>query len=457
MRQPTHFEDPRGYPRPSVAWYSIGVLLVFFVFSGICNTVVGLLVEPIRQTFRVDDFQVSLLGGVAFTLVLTTLGFLFGKLVDVGSRRSILAGGVLLWSLATIASGLAKDFQQLFLARVVVAAGEAALAPATFSFIADSFPPSRRAFAMSLYSMGLSIGVGISFLVGGMVAGVSKVGVTVVIPFFGAIPSWQVVFLLIGIPSLLSASLVLTLQEPERKNEPGVQTSGKQTLRAFLGKEWKSTLALIGGYGLFNVYGNSMAFWGATQFIRTYGWTPKQVGIGHGLIAVVAGSLSLLFGGKLSDYFRGKGMSNPNLRTLVVCAVGLLVWGIPLQMTENGMIAIGCYAGVAFFAIAPEGAASAAVQELAPNHLLGQFTALFFFVRRLLGGTLGPILVGLCTDHLFGNPLALRYSLLLVGIPSVIASLILYRLGFKKIPQKLTLTPRIDLSKTYPDRIPPNL
>lgn len=421
-----------SYPRPRLAWYSLVVLLVFFVFSGLCNTVIGLLVEPIRRTFGVDDFQVSLLGGVAFTLVLTCFGFFFGKLADLRNRRMIVLGGVVLWSLATIAGGLARNFQQLFIARIVVAVGEAALAPATFSFIADSFPAHRRAFAMSMYSMGLSIGVGVSFLVGGLVAGVSKVGTTVVIPFIGAIPSWQVVFFYIGIPSLLSASLALTLREPTRKNEKELPASGKETFRGFLRKEWKPALALIGGYGVFNVYGNSMAFWGATQFIRTYGWTPKQVGIGHGLVAVVAGSLSLLFGGKLSDFLREKGVSHPNLRTLVVCAVGLLVWGIPLQMTENGMVAIGCYAGVAFFAIAPEGAASAAVQELAPNHLRGQFTALFFFVRRLLGGTIGPIAVGYATDHLFGDPRSLRFSLFLIGIPTLAASILLYQLGLAR-------------------------
>jgi MFS family permease len=117
----------------------------------------------------------------------------------------------------TAGSGLARDFTQMLLLRVGVGVGEAALSPAAYSIITDYFPPKRRATAISVYSMGIYIGSGVAFIVGGLVAGLASAQETWNVPIVGATRPWQVVFFIVGLPGVLLSLLVYTIREPVRR------------------------------------------------------------------------------------------------------------------------------------------------------------------------------------------------------------------------------------------------
>jgi len=185
-------------------WYLVVTLLIFYIFSFIDRQIISLLVEPIKRDLQVSDTQIGLLQGFAFAIFYTFFGIPIGRLADRVSRKKIIAAGVVIWSLMAALCGLAKNFSQLFLARIGVGVGEAALSPAAYSMITDAFPRQKLGRAFSFYNMGIPIGSGIALLVGGLVVvAVSGAGKTFTLPLFGEVRAWQFVFIVTGAPGLL--------------------------------------------------------------------------------------------------------------------------------------------------------------------------------------------------------------------------------------------------------------
>lgn len=144
------------------------------------------------------------------------MGIPIASMADRYPRSLIIVAGVAFWSLATMACGMVGSFAALFLARLGVGAGEAALSPATYSLISDLFSRDRLGRALGVYSIGSFLGSGIAFLVGGSVIGlVSHLSVMVIAGF--TIKSWHMVFLIVGFPGLLLAAVIaLLVHEPRR-------------------------------------------------------------------------------------------------------------------------------------------------------------------------------------------------------------------------------------------------
>ena len=124
------------------------VLMIFYVFSFIDRQIISLLVEPIKRDMQISDTQIGLLQGFSFALFYCFLGVPIGWLADRKNRKKIIAVGVIVWSLMSALCGVAKNFGQLFLARVGVGVGEAAGAPPSYSIVSDYFPAERRGMAL---------------------------------------------------------------------------------------------------------------------------------------------------------------------------------------------------------------------------------------------------------------------------------------------------------------------
>ena len=150
----------------TASWYTVIVLLFAYVLSFVDRIIMSLLVVPIKADLNATDTQMGLLMGLAFAIFYTLVGIPIARLSDVKSRKFIVSAAILLWSLMTAACGLAKSFFQLFLARVGVGVGEAALSPAAYSIIADSFPKEKLGRAISVYQSGALFGGGLAFIIG---------------------------------------------------------------------------------------------------------------------------------------------------------------------------------------------------------------------------------------------------------------------------------------------------
>src|SRR3989338_3649517 len=191
-----------AYPNPAYAWYVVTVLFIAYTVSYIDRQIMSLLIEPIKQDLQISDTQVSLLQGFAFTIFYTIAGIPLGRLADQKNRRAIISAGILVWCFMTTACGLAKNFGTLFLARIGVGVGEACLSPAAYSIIADYFPKDKRGMPISLYSMGIFFGAGLSFIISGYVIQEVSQAREIILPLIGIVRPWQLSFFIVGLPGL---------------------------------------------------------------------------------------------------------------------------------------------------------------------------------------------------------------------------------------------------------------
>jgi MFS family permease len=421
---------PDSYAPAGYAWYVVSVLTVAYVFSFIDRQILSLMVRPVQEDLRINDTQVSLLMGASFAVFYTFFGIPLGRLADTRSRRALIAGGVALWSVMTAACGLARTFWQLAFCRMGVGVGEATLSPSAYSLISDYFPPERRSTAMSVYSMGIYIGAGLAFILGGFVT--DLVGQqSPVLPLVGAVRSWQLVFFIVGLPGLLVALLLTTVREPDRKGaKPALGGSSAVPLRtvwAYLRHNGATFLCLNLGIAMVALYGYGATSWVPSLFIRRYDWTPRQTGLIYGLIVAVWGALGIVTGGKLADRLRAQGIRDADLRVALLAAAAGLPAVVLFPLAPSAVWAAVLLVPVVFFMSAPFGVAPAAIQQMMPNRMRAQATACYLFVINLLGIGLGPTVVAMLTDNVFHDPKAVHLSLMVVGaITFAIAAILLW-------------------------------
>ncbi len=439
-------EDAVGAPREAAypplpyAWYVVGVLTLAYILSFVDRQILSLLVGPIKRDLGISDTAMSLLMGFSFAVFYTLFGIPLGRMADSRSRRVLIAVGIAAWSVMTAGCGLARRYWQLALMRMGVGVGEASLSPAAYSLIADYFRPEHRATAISVYSMGIYVGSGLAFIVGGLVVKIASGQDQFDLPLIGATRAWQLIFFAVGLPGLLVAMLACTVREPARQGVLPKAVASSVPVRdvwAYLRDNRSTFLCLNLGIACltFSSYGAST--WVPTFFVRKHGWTPAQVGIVFGLIVAVAGTLGIMAGGRLADRLRLRGYADAELRVALFAALGWLPFGILYPLMPRGPWAAAMLAPSIFFGSAPFGVAPAAIQRMMPNAMRAQATALYLFVINLIGLGLGPTAVALVTDRVFHDKGAVDRSLLLVGLVADSAAIVLLWLGLKPYRRSL--------------------
>ncbi len=422
-------DDDAGYPNPRYAWYVVSVLTVAYLLSFLDRQILALLVEPIRRDLNISDFQVSLLGNLAFGIFYTILGLPLGRAADRFSRRGIIAAGVTIWCFMTAACGLARNFVQLFIARVGVGVGEAALNPAALSMISDYFPRKARGRALTFYNMGISLGVGVALIFGGQVIAWVASAPPVTVPGIGELRSWQTVFILVGLPGLVIALLMLTVREPARRDRLQVRkadgtVSEDLSVRAtvaYLRQRWRTYLTHFIGMTVVTIQGYSYFFWVPSLFVRTWNWTIPEISLAYGIVTIIGGPLGIILGGWIADRLYRSGHKDALMRTCLGGAWLLLIPGsILTPLMPNPQLALAMLIPVSIGGAMVTATGAAALQMITPNQLRAQTTALYYFVINIFG-LLGPTAVASVTDFGFGDDNALRWSLAIVcAISSVI-------------------------------------
>lgn len=420
--------DETFKPGTPYAWYSVVVLLVLYTFSFIDRTIIALMIGPIRESLQISDTQVSLLHGLAFALFYTLFGIPIAKLSDSRSRQRIITFGALIWSGVTAMCGLAGSFWHLFMMRMGVGVGEAALSPAAYSMIADYFDPPKLTRAMSLYSSGVFIGSGLAYIVGGAVIDFMP---PLTLPYFGAFEPWQSTFIYIGLPGLLLVLWFQTVKEPPRRQTHGkIGNSADVSLNATLRfiREHASVYGYhFSGFAILAMIWAATAAWIPTMFVRKFGWAISEIGLYYGLINIVFGIAGIWAGSLCANWLRERGYMDADVRTGLVTAAGILPFGILAPLASNPWVALALLCPLMFFISFPWGAAPAALQMVTPNRMRAQVSAVFLFSINLLGIGTGPTLVALFTDGIFKSDDAVDYSLAItVGLSAPLAYILLH-------------------------------
>ena len=422
--------DAAASPREGrYGWYVVFVLILAYTFSYIDRSILTLMVGPIRASLGISDVQLSLLHGLAFALFYTFLGIPIGRLVDRRRRTGIVAAGVGTWSVMTALCGFAHSFGQMFLVRIGVGVGEAALSPAAYSMLSDWFEGKALTRALSLYNSAIYVGAGLATMVGGvLIASVP----TVTTAWTGPMEPWRVVFVLVGLPGLAIMLLVLRMREPVRRDKVSGLVGEVPSLRAVIRYVWDRRGAygwLIIGLSVASTMWNGVTAWVPAHFIRNFGWTPAEVGARYGLAMLCCGTAGIVSGGLLSGVLRDRGHVDANIRIGVVSSLGALPFGVigPLVPNAWGSLLVIC--GFLFSGAMPYGAAAAAFQEMTPNRMRGQVTALYLFFLNLVGIGLGPTLVALLTEHVYGGDASVRFSIATVVAVTAPVSALLLRIA----------------------------
>jgi MFS family permease len=388
------------WPPEHEARRAVLVLMVAYIFSYIDRQILAMLVGPIKADLGVTDFELSLLNGLAFAVCFTVLGvWPVGQWADRGNRRNLAAAGVFLWSLMTAVCGRVTSYAGLFVARVGVGVGEATLAPAAYSMIADYVPPARRGRALGLFSMGIYLGIGVAIMVTGLV--VQAVGSMPVMhwPVIGEVRGWQVAFLILGPPGMLVSLWLLTVREPARR-EVAAATTGVRYADVWRRiREHAGFYAnLIFGVSMLTLTFNAVAFWIPAHLLRVHELSPLQVAFSYGPIMFVAGSLGILAGGVLADRWRSAGRADAELQVVLYGALALGPLVIAAFQLRDATLAIALLAPLLFVTSFPFGAASAALQMVTPNRFRARTSAIYLLVINLLGIGLGSSAASFVSD-----------------------------------------------------------
>ena len=441
---PAQVEEP--YPGGGYAWYVVGVLTLVYIFSFIDRQILSLLVEPIRRDLGISDTQMSWLMGISFALFYTFFGILIGRLADSRSRRTIIAIGFALWSLMTAGCGLAKDFAHMLLLRMGVGVGEAALSPAAYSLITDYFPKERLSTAISVYSMGIYIGAGLAYLLGGVVVGVASAQEIWNVPLAGAIRPWQVIFFMVGLPGVALALLMYTVKEPVRRGRRLMKArSGRARVEQtplrevfnYILENKRVFLCHNIGFALIALGTNAGGAWNPTYFVRNHGWTASRAGIVLGFALATCGTLGIVAGGRFADWLTARGCRDSNMRVGLMASLMMIPASVLFYLMPDGRWAIAMYVPLMFLSSAPFGVAPAAIQQMMPNSMRGQASAIYIFAVNLIGLGIGPTAAALITDYVFRNDYHVNYSLLAVSVSSQLAAASLLWLGLKPFRQSL--------------------
>ncbi|MGI9054675.1 MAG: spinster family MFS transporter [Pyrinomonadaceae bacterium] len=368
------------------AYYALAVLFVINALNFFDRQIIGAVGEPIRVEFGLSDSALGALN-TAFTLLYAFVGLPLGKLADKYSRKKILAVGVFVWSLMTAASGLARNFWQIFALRLGVGAGDATCAPAAGSLTDDLFPSDKRGKAMSIFMLGLPVGLALSFAVSGAVA--KEYG-------------WRAAFFVAGLPGLLCVLLVLFIREPKRGAVETIDVGGKKregsTVKLILKSPTMIWLILSGALHNFNMY----ALGG---FITPYLMRHHDLDIAQAnyVATIIYGLLSapgLLLGGFIGDWAKRKRADG----ALLIATFAILL-SIPFYFFSIGIAAgeyvtfaalIGTSVALMYFYYSIVYATIADVTEPASR---GTAMAVYFLAMYLLGASLGPYIIGLISDH----------------------------------------------------------
>ncbi len=419
------------------AWYVVSVLMLAQTCSFIDRMIMGLLVGPIRATFSISDTQYSLLAGLAFAIFYSIMGLPLARIADRHSRRWLIAIGISFWSLMTAACGLAQGFWQLFLARMGVGVGEATLSPAAYSLISDYFPKHMLARAFSVFTLGVTIGSGLAYMIGGQVIALTQDIGAVRLPVLGEVHGWQATFLFVGAPGLLIALLMMTVREPQRTGLfPGAHHAQQvpiSTVLAYFATRRRAVATHVIGASIFIMAVFSLNIWGPEYLVRTFGYSRAEAGLTFGAVMMTAGTLGLLTGGVLADRSFAGGRRDAYSRIILLSMAGMAPFAILLAFVSTPTLGVACLAAAVFFSAFQGGLSGGVMQLMTPNQMRGQAVALFLLTANLLGLGLGPTVVAVLTDFVFRSDAALNKSLALASAILIPLAAVIMLSGLKQV------------------------
>jgi len=413
-RQTASPANERSAVAPARSNLVLVMLLIVYIFNFVDRQILAILAAPIQAELALSDGEMGLLGGIAFALLYSTLAVPLAALADRTSRSWVITVSLVVWSGFTAICGLAQNFWQIFLVRLGVGIGEAGGVAPSYALIGDYFPSEKRAFALSVYSLGIPIGSASGVVLGGYIA---------------ASVNWRVAFIVVGLMGVAIAPLFKFLVRDKIKpvanmpeGAPANQTLG-QTARILARK--KSFWFLSLGAASASMIGYGLAFWLPSLLQRSFGFDLVATSQFYGALLMFGGVGGVLAGGWLGDRLGGRDRAFfafvPAIAYLI--AAPLFALGIMSKSATFAFLIFLIPQGLSYVWLGP---VLSAIQHLVKPSARATACALFLLIVNLIGlgggiyalGALSDALVPIHADE------ALRYSMLyalaLYGLAAIV-------------------------------------
>lgn len=380
----------RTHPRGLV----LALLLIVYILNFLDRQILGILAQPIKIDFQLTDTQLGALGGAAFALLYCVLGVPLAVLADRTSRSWVVAASLAVWSAFTTLCGMATSFWQLFLFRLGVGVGEAGGVAPSYALVTDYYPSDQRARALSIYSLGIPLGLSGGAFLGGYIAQAVH---------------WRTAFIVAGVAGLLVVPVFkfIVRDLPRAPVAAPVPISAVFDIvlrkRSFWLMALASSSSSLVGYGL--------AFWTPSIVIRSFGFDLLTTSQYLGSLVLIGGTFGVWAGGWLADRLGRTDRGS-------YAKVSALAWLVSAPLFAAGFLS-SSPALAWWFLLLPNGLnilwlgpVATAVQHLVPQPMRASAAATFLLINNLIGLGLGSLVMGAMSDAMtarFGED-ALRYS-----------------------------------------------
>lgn len=308
---------------------------------------------------------------------------LFGYFGDRASRKWLIAGGIFVWSIGTVLTGLAGMFSLLLFYRVLVGVGEASYATISPSLISDIYGPGNRNNALTVFYAAIPVGAALGNIFGGLIS---------------AEYGWRYAFVLAGAPGIALSLLLLPFEDPQRGAADGTEHApaprARDIFKLFAIREY---LLVVTGYIAYTFALGAFALWGPTFLHRMHGIPEESAATFFGAVLVVAGILGTFLGGFTASAWRrhnkrayGWVLGLSALAALPVTLAALLINDVILSQ-----IFLACSMFLLFLSTGP---VNTLIIESVPVNLRASAMALSIFLIHLFGDVWSPEIVGRLSD-----------------------------------------------------------
>ncbi|MGC1414715.1 MAG: MFS transporter [Candidatus Acidiferrum sp.] len=375
-------------------WFSVVVLFAINILNFYDRHVPGALVEPMRKEFHLDDTQIGLLGS-AFIWIYAIIGVPLGRIADTGSRKKLLAWGVVVWAALTASAGLVTTYALLLFSRVGVGVGEAACAPTATSWLGDLFPPQKRSRVLALFMLGVPVGGALGYFFSGPLA-----------QAYG----WRAAMVIAALPALLLVPALLMLREPARgASEIHQQPLSRSSMWSVLRIPTLWWIIASGALLNFNAY--AFATFLPAFLSRVHGLSLASSGIATGIVYLSGGVAGGVFAGYLGDWIVHRRKDGRMLCAAVLALIAIPFACVGILQPAGSLYTAMLFLGLTYAALTTYyGLVYSAIQDIVAPDQRGATMAIYFMAMYLCGASFGPLLTGKLSDVLAHRAAALAGS-----------------------------------------------
>lgn len=404
-------------------WLPLSIIVIVTIIASVNKQLIGLIAQPVKVEFGLSDTQ---LGGIfSITgIVVAIISPFLGQMTDRFDRHKFLLGSILVWSIATANYGVAAGYITLVISVAVIASAETSIGPISNSIIADRYKRGDRINANLVYfaAGGLTTGIG-SYLAGTLLQQSAK-NLAGIVPFWQGASDWRVAMVVTGLLGIPLALIALTLGKDQRQaNKKSL--SDLSDLKAYWKDHWKTLITFnISNAGYFIAASATMG-WIPIYLVRHFGISPADLGMRLGLVIGIADLLGILFGFfAIKKLYHALGPIAPRyIFQFSLCGVAVLY--IPLLAAKSAWFVFIIFGMQNFLATFGTASFNNMIQDMSSPEIRGKIFSINMLIISLVGIP-GPLIVGSLSDYLGEDPKSLLWAILIVSVPMLLFSAILY-------------------------------